>query len=974
MSKESINLILEDKPKEVLKDWQGYFHNTDPTILPPNCLTYPSQNCSIPNKDKIIPRLSKTFLGQIPTYIESRNWPIIGHKERFATMGGKVIEVRVIKTDDENIKDLIEVLYPNPLTGELNWYPITIGQSSPNINPFDPGLHRYYFDDWFDTDLNPAESLNVPRLIWVNGNSQIYSWIGAIAEIVNVTDNYLSVAVGEMTLTSITGSFLKGQMIQGVTSGATAIVGSLNGTTSPLILVNIVGTFVPGESIIILLESYSETNQSGQTALFAGSVIDEGQSFLCNNTGKLDSCKFYLKKLGTPTGNMVAKLYTSTGSLGSTSKPTGAPLAISDPISITTLTTSFALVDFEFSGVNRVSMAAATNYVIVVEYTGGDGSNNLIIGIDNTAPSYPGNSSFSADGTNWTPLAGVDICFYVYVEKGIVDEYTEPENITWESLGFESTNPDIVINGVEYTGMSGWDTPTLTFAPTLPVVSVGDVAFSSPRSDSSTTPLDVCRNNKNYMFYGWWKSRRYFQSNNFNRDDSQEITIAQADLDDLSISPTSEYAGDGSAVFRITIENTGSPDSFKWTKNGGVVNSGNGITGLAQALSDGVEIQFLNTTGHTVGDYWEITVVQSINTAWANFYYTLPVRRPGEGYIYNLSSNFWAMEPQEEDMYVNTQYGKWAYVSTILGADLQTETISLTPLKQSSSSKVLFPYMITHIDNDLIYVTENKTLDQIGRREFLELPQIGYLSQPVQADFDALTFEDGSMEYLNKVLYITSPKETIMLVYDNQAGNKYWQPPQVISENGILSIVGNKLITHSNLRPQSFILANGTSGDESYNPDTQALIRSKYTVRARTAYNAYGDRWALKNSNKSFLEGYIKGKPPIEYRIYAGVHGCGSIQKHLVEPIVCIIPTQAPFGEGNLASHPFGSDIYFNDLSHFNEIYPKFDPILEYYFVALELECVTTNHSYEWLTMGLNAVMSPTGNKALIPVEIISKN
>lgn len=901
----SQQFILGDQPADAKEiSWQGYFHNTDPTVLPTNCLTFPSQNCFIPNKDKIVPRLGKTLLGAERT--ADKNWPIIGHKKRFATMGGDVIEVRVTKTDDENIKDLIEVLYDNPLTGEPTWYPITIGLHSPNINPITQGLHRYYMDDWFDTNLNPSLSLNVPRLIWVNGNKQVYSWIGAIAPIVNVNNNYLSVSFGTIDYSGLVGTFHSPtELITGGTSGATAWIGT--NAAGVLEIVRISGTFQVGETI----------------------------------TG----------------------------------------------------TTSAA-------------------HAVVVSYT--------------------------------------------------------PPPTTWASLGFidpsiSGETGDIIINGLEYSSVSGWDSASLQFAPTTPTVVVGDVAFSEIRVDDVDVAFDICRNNKNYMFYGNWRSRRLYMSNNFGHDASQDITSVQANQNDLIVSGS--YTGAGSHtlryqidsvvddpveyfydpdtaggdtvdnaffsgshigvnrdVYRVVITNaTVGTERFQVFKNNISVSINNAITYdtptlLPGATSDGISITFVkiddtvtpykvnqswtyiiggqdtysiyldgvvvvsgqpastpyttqgvtlkvnSSSGHSLGDYWEVTLSQLVDEAWKNFYYTIPVRKPGEGYIYQLSSNFWTMEPQEEEMYVNTQYGYWDYVSTVLSADLQSETVSLTPLKHASASKVIFPYMITHLDNDLIFVTENKTLDMIGRREFLELPQIGYLSQPVDLDFQVASFEDGSMEYLNKQLFITSPKESIMLCYDNQDGNKYWQPPQVISENGILSIVGNTLISHSNLRNQTFQLFTGQSDNG-----------AAYTVRARTPYNSYGNRWGLKNSNKSFLEGYLKGKPPMIFTVYLGVHGCGGILSHPVEPIVCLLPTKAPFGEGSNGSHPFGSDIFDGDLSHFNEICPKFNPILQFYFAALELECTTKNHTYSWLTIALNAAISSTGNTALIPEQVISK-
>ena len=88
-----------------------------------------------------------------------------------------------------------------------------------------------------------------------------------------------------------------------------------------------------------------------------------------------------------------------------------------------------------------------------------------------------------------------------------------------------------------------------------------------------------------------------------------------------------------------------------------------------------------------------------------------------------LPSNFWTMDIQENVMYLNDARGNWSYLDLVLSADLLTETVIVQPLKQTTSSRALFPYMVGHFDNYISYVTENKTLDLIGRRKFLELPQ-----------------------------------------------------------------------------------------------------------------------------------------------------------------------------------------------------------------------------------------------------------
>lgn len=805
---------LAMSPQILAQRFIGYLRHADSTTTPLNALTFPSQNCFIPMKDKIEPRLGSTLLGA--PYTDGKNWPIIGHKKRFTTAGGISIEVRVTQSNDYIQNDIIEVLYPNPLTGVLQWYKISYsiwGLLANNLFDWSsviPGVHRYYMDDWFDTNTNPSISLNTPRLIWTNGRPFIYSWLGAAAPIIDILQNgtsyYLTTSYGELLYAPLSATpWQRGEVVTGSTSGATALVAStaIVNSRSVMELIHVNGVFQFNESI------------TGGTSSAIGTVVNY-----------------------TPPP-------TTWGSLGFTNIAGEAP----------------------FFSVNE-------NHF---DLSGNIATNSYILG-----------------------------------------------------------------------------------SSTTPAIAVGDVAFSIIRADATTIPLDVCRQNKNYMYYGNWSSRRYFMSNAFGHDATATITQSDSSLDNLIVSGT--FTGTGSHTFKILVTAAGTPDTYQWQFDGGTPTTGVAMANTAHLLSNGISVTFPETTGHTLGDSWTITVNQAVTAAWTNFYYSLPARLPGEGYVFQLPSNFWAMEPQEDVMYVNTDYGEWGTIQTTLSANLLTESVVYEPLKHSASSKVLYPYMIGHTDNALIFVTENKKLDMISRMKFLELPQIGSLSNFVQLDFDELSFTNGSMEYFNKRLHITSPIEEKMLVYDEQ--QKYWQPPQVIPGNGILSIVGNTLISHSNLRNQTINLFTGTDGD----------LGGNYTVIARTSYESSGQRWDTKFSNASFVEGYVTSAPPMYMNIYLDINGSSGIRSHLIEPITAKIPDNGPIGEGYNGQHQLGSDVYNLD-PHFYELDRKTTPLMmRYRFIAFELTCTAKTHSYSWLSVGVNKMQDVTGNTDITTTSEIKKN
>ncbi len=85
-------------------------------------------------------------------------------------------------------------------------------------------------------------------------------------------------------------------------------------------------------------------------------------------------------------------------------------------------------------------------------------------------------------------------------------------------------------------------------------------------------------------------------------------TFTGTGLNDATYGGT--YSGTVNRTYRVEIDATGTPDTFRWSEDGGSTwkASGVSITGSAQTLSYGVTVTFTNTTGHTVGDYWEVSV------------------------------------------------------------------------------------------------------------------------------------------------------------------------------------------------------------------------------------------------------------------------------------------------------------------------------------------------------------------------------
>jgi hypothetical protein len=163
-----------------------------------------------------------------------------------------------------------------------------------------------------------------------------------------------------------------------------------------------------------LIDSYSESNYSNSQGLL--SARWQGQSFLNPTEIVLDSVVFYLSKYGSPISDAYISIYAMTGTFGASGVPTGSILAESDPLDVTTLTTSHALKTFNFSGTNRITLSASTHYCIVLHHAESAWPDFIYNSIDLSSPTHPGDWFQSNNGTSWSHSSSGAVAniFYIY--------------------------------------------------------------------------------------------------------------------------------------------------------------------------------------------------------------------------------------------------------------------------------------------------------------------------------------------------------------------------------------------------------------------------------------------------------------------------------------------------------------------------------------------------------------------------------
>ena len=230
-----------------------------------------------------------------------------------------------------------------------------------------------------------------------------------------------------------------------------------------------------------VVDYYPEANGDGGYAIQGAlGYSGAGQSFT-GNGASLTSVKFYLRKIGVPTGNATISLYAHSGTYGTSSVPTGSALVSASAYDVTALTTSYQLIEFTFT--TPYDSVYGTKYVATIQYTGGDFSNYIQARRDSSSPTHAGNAS-SLTGSNWSADSNRDLIFYVYGLGGSSDLSVNVNDGLRVSESLSATDTPKKINVYDSVRIS----ESTTMAKSVLPLSVFDaIAVSEGKSISVTS-------------------------------------------------------------------------------------------------------------------------------------------------------------------------------------------------------------------------------------------------------------------------------------------------------------------------------------------------------------------------------------------------------------------------------------------------------------------------------------------------------
>ncbi len=129
-------------------------------------------------------------------------------------------------------------------------------------------------------------------------------------------------------------------------------------------------------------------------------------------------------------------------------------------------------------------------------------------------------------------------------------------------------------------------------------------------------------------------------------------------------------------------------------------------------------------------------VYVSKNTNFTDFAFTVAGRLPGEGMLLTLDGTVNAMRVQEESMYISAGKDLWFQTYFQLSADNTKEVLDVKRLKTGSYQAARSQELTRHNKNAITFVSQEPTLDFLGRVENFNTPQSSPISDAIKYNFE----------------------------------------------------------------------------------------------------------------------------------------------------------------------------------------------------------------------------------------------
>lgn len=407
---------------------------------------------------------------------------------------------------------------------------------------------------------------------------------------------------------------------------------------------------------------------------------------------------------------------------------------------------------------------------------------------------------------------------------------------------------------------------------------------------------------------------------------------------------------------------TGVSVDFSASAVGSIIHQGvrttanSAITGLPAAFKNTYIAVLNNQVYYGAYDSREI-YVSKVND-YKDCTFAVP-RAVGEGALLTLDGVPKALIAQENDMYMSAGTGQWYNTNFTLSSDLMNETLTIERLKTTPLQGAKSQAFTWKVRNKIAFLTNEPTLNLLGRVENITAtPENTDISDIIRNDFDTYNFDGGSVTYFRNQIFVTIPRENIVLIY-NEIKN-YWEAPQVMGISRFF-IVDGELYGHSSTTAESYKMFEGYA--DRYVNSTN--LGNPINSRALFSYQNFGERAVHKSFDEMYVEGYIQSNTDLTVFIKYELDGCGQELQYDIDGInkrlVCLGLDDRSLGKQRLGSYSLARLA----TSTFDRLPPKFKSkkeIARYDFQEYQFGVGTNDVDQRWELLAFGPNILPSKN------------
>lgn len=346
-------------------------------------------------------------------------------------------------------------------------------------------------------------------------------------------------------------------------------------------------------------------------------------------------------------------------------------------------------------------------------------------------------------------------------------------------------------------------------------------------------------------------------------------------------------------------------------------------------------------------------VYVSAQNSYTDYSFSSP-RTPAQGALITLDGavvGFDPPTPDEENGAMRVSAGKdyWYTILFQLSADLTKEASIIRRLITGPNQAAQSQALIAKIKNKTVFVSNEPTLDELGRVENINTSESRPISDAIKVDFDDYDFTNAHIKYWKNNIYIALPNEGKVLLFNIE--KRYWEPPQILPVRR-LAIIEGHLYGHSSSVAETYKL---------FDPDVYNDNTNPIEAIAAFSYQNYGTRSELKTLDEVFTEGYIATNTDLTLIVKYDFGGFTSIQEFTIEgdddSILFSTTADGSLGKNPIGSQPIGSITdSLSGLAKFRQI----DTAIRQDFFEVQYYYTSNDVDFQWeiLSFGGNPMLS----------------